>query len=228
MNLICNSCNIEKSEDLFPIRSNTNDIITYRDSCKECYNEERRLKWKSQKEQKPKVFVSDLPEEIWKEIEGWESLYLISNKGRVKSIIGRYGFEKLLKPIKKRGYLSVNLSYNGRLNQEGIHVLVAYAFIENPLNKPEVNHINGDKEDNTVDNLEWVTKSENQLHAVRTGLRKVLKGEKHPFCKLTDATVRAIFISSLSVRDLSVKYHISKSHIRDIKSKKYRADAIID
>lgn len=100
-------------------------------------------------------------EEIWKPIEGYEKRYKISNLGNVKRLF-RY-HEKVLKLcLKKSGYLYVHLNdKNFR-----VHRLVAKAFIKNPQNKPDVNHKNGIKTDNTVFNLEWVTRSENTKHAI--------------------------------------------------------------
>jgi len=75
----------------------------------------------------------------------------------------------LLKPKRQRnGYLSVKINRK----DYRIHRLVALAFLDNPLNKPDVNHINGNKEDNRLENLEWVTKSDNMLHAYQIGLGK--------------------------------------------------------
>lgn len=79
---------------------------------------------------------------------------------------------RFIKPQSNGRYNKVTLSINGKERQYLVHRLVATAFIPNPDNKPEVNHINGDRFDNRVENLEWVTASENQSHAVRTNLRK--------------------------------------------------------
>lgn len=112
-------------------------------------------------------------EEIWKDIEGYEGLYQVSNMGRVKSLSrmkwsGRGYFktpEKILKarPF-KNGYLYVNLWKDGKMKHYTIHRLVSQAFIPNPNNLPQVNHIDENKENNCVDNLEWVTCKENLNH----------------------------------------------------------------
>ena len=89
--------------------------------------------------------------EIWKDIEGYEGLYQVSNCGRVRSLW--LGKEKVLQPVKhKNGYLFVSL---GRKKIISIHRLVAEAFIPNPDNLPQVNHRDENKENNNVDNLEW-------------------------------------------------------------------------
>lgn len=113
--------------------------------------------------------------EIWKDIEGYEGLYQISNFGRVKSLPKKngnsYQEERILKPKNNQGYMQVNLYKNKKCKSIVIHRMVAKAFIKNEYNKREVNHIDGNKANNRVDNLEWCTPSENQKHAYRIGLK---------------------------------------------------------
>lgn len=102
--------------------------------------------------------------EIWKPIEGWEGLYEVSNLGNVKSFCK--GKERFLRPSKKKnGYLQVVLQDNGRKGFFTIHRLVAAAFIPNPNNLPTVNHIDENKENNRVDNLEWMTTQDNVTYS---------------------------------------------------------------
>lgn len=120
-------------------------------------------------------------EVVWLDIAEYEGLYQVSNCGRVKSLPrnGTIKEERMLKPrVSKNGYLYVHLR-NGNISKYvKIHRLVAEAFIPNPDNKPQVNHINGNKLDNTVDNLEWVTASENTMHAFKLGLFTITRDNK--------------------------------------------------
>lgn len=107
-------------------------------------------------------------EEIWKDVEGFEGLYQISSRGRLKSF-KQYKEGKILRLTnKKGGYFSFVLQGIGHARRSvRIHRLVATAFIPNPDNLPQVNHIDGNKQNNAVENLEWCTASENHRHALK-------------------------------------------------------------
>lgn len=115
--------------------------------------------------------------EIWKDIENYEGSYLVSNCGRIKSLKnGETRKDKILKFIKNKcGYLYVNLYKNNKYKSKTIHRLVAQAFIPNLNNLPQINHIDGNKENNNISNLEWCTRSENIKHAYKNGLHKINK-----------------------------------------------------
>ena len=110
--------------------------------------------------------------EEWRPIKDYEGLYEVSNMGRVKNLNYKgSGKEKILKNIKRRkGYLMVILTKNGKRRGFLVHRLVAEAFIPNPNNLPEVNHIDRDRANNHVDNLEWVTHSDNMKHSYKLGI----------------------------------------------------------
>ena len=116
------------------------------------------------------------PAEEWCDIEGYEGLYQISSLGRVKSLArhGR-GDHILSQCINPYGYPTVSLLKEGKLSTRPVHRLVAIAFIPNQMGKPEVNHIDGNKTNAKVGNLEWITKSENAAHACKLGLRDLEK-----------------------------------------------------
>lgn len=107
-------------------------------------------------------------EEVWKEAKGYEGFYEISSKGRIKNKKGEI-LRPALTPV---GYFRASLAKKKIKKNHLIHRMVAEAFIENPDDKPIVNHINSNRLDNFVENLEWATASENLIHAYESGYKK--------------------------------------------------------
>lgn len=188
----------------------------------------------------PKGFnTSSLENEVWKEIPNTYGLLFISNKGRAKrktkrgvSINGRptHYREQILKlhPV-GQGYVNLTAFYEtegGKINiNTRLHRLVALAFIPNTENKPFINHIDGNKLNNSVENLEWCTQQENVDHALKIGLIKTGK-ESNNGRKLTQADVdfiRCNFIPFENNTWLWKKYKISPTHLKNIvKNKKWK------
>lgn len=130
-----------------------------------------------------------MAQEIWKDIKGFENLYQVSNKGEIRSLnhYGSNGSSTILykgRTIKKwldskKNYLMATLSYGkGTKKNVLVHRVVAQTFLSNIDDKKEVNHINGIKTDNRVENLEWVTSKENKEHAYNNGLYDTAKFRK--------------------------------------------------
>ena len=169
--------------------------------------------------------------EIWKDIAGYEGLYQASNLGQIKTL-SRVVFrpqsnlpvkERILKQqLNKNGYLQVTISVQAIRKCLYVHRLVLSAF--KGQSNLDCNHVDGNKVNNRLDNLEFVTKSENSLHAYKTGLvpiRNMPKGIKHHRAKVTEEIVTEIRKSS--TEDLNFicnKYNVSKSTYHKIKSKK--------
>lgn len=121
--------------------------------------------------------------EIWRDIPGFEGLYQASNLGNIKSLnFNKSCIEKELSKYKCRGYLGVKLTKNGIGKNYLVHRLVIWAFKGLNLNY-EINHKDGNKQNNNINNLEYCTRSENVLHAYRTGLKKAKSGINHPRAK---------------------------------------------
>lgn len=146
------------------------------------------------------------------------TMYEVSNLGNIKNSNTQ---NILHHSITKKGYHLVKLYFGGGLHSShSVHRLVALAFIENPENKPTVNHINGIKSNNAVSNLEWATFSEQELHAFKNDLNH--KGENHPAAKLTDDIVRNICVmlqDNKSIPTISKSLNIAEYYMKPIINK---------
>lgn len=126
--------------------------------------------------------------ELWKDIKGYEGLYQVSTKGNVRSLNWRnHGFVKNLYLKKQnRGYLQVELAKNGKTKMFMVHRLVAEAFLKNPEDYPCVNHLNEEKQDNRVENLEWCSASTNVKYSLEKHRDRVTNRRYHTsHCRLT-------------------------------------------
>ena len=187
-----------------------------------------------------KDMIEDLEGEIWKDIVGYDGLYQISNLGRVKNLSKIWWMDKnnthrrykpdtiIFNRIDNLGY-SICTLYKNSIGTKRIriHRLVAEAFIPNPDNKPCVNHINGIKNDNRIENLEWCTYSENIQHAYDNGLKISKNGKDHHHwnkqptnLKLSEEQVIEIRNSCLKQYELAEIYNVHQCTISRIKNKK--------
>lgn len=119
------------------------------------------------------------PKEIWKDVEGYEGLYQVSNLGRIRSLDRVVIVKgKIMSPINRNGYSRIRLNKDGKGQNFAIHRLVASAFLPNPENLPEVNHKNEIKSDNNVENLEWCSTKYNCNYGtkVKRQVEKISKG----------------------------------------------------
>jgi predicted XRE-type DNA-binding protein len=173
--------------------------------------------------------------EIWKDIKGFEGIYQVSNQGKVKSLerktfnngtktVNKIKEKILKKPLDKNGYVRYCFFKDNQRFSLIEHRLVAIAFIPNPGNKPQINHKDGVKTNNSVNNLEWVTPRENTIHAILNGLSFQVGGEKHHMSKLTLKQVKEIFeiykTEKITQKKLADIYNVSQSQINRILNKK--------
>ena len=156
--------------------------------------------------------------EEFRDVPGFEDYFKISNLGNLFSKRSN----RILRQNKTaNGYMTVGTKIGGRQGYSvclRVHRLVAQAFIENPENKPYVNHIDGVKDNNNKNNLEWVTAKENTAHAVTSRLISVPTGSKNKSCKLTKEDVEYVIMhTDKSNLTLAKELNVSKNTIRSIR-----------
>lgn len=174
-------------------------------------------------------------EEIWKDVPFYEGIYCVSNLGNVKSLArlksNQYNsFEKPESILKfrrtKKGYYNVMLYKNGNSKSFPVHRLVLMAFDRLPKEKEQGNHINGIKNDNRLENLEWTNNSGNQLHAFAMGLNKPRYGEDNNKTKLTKEQVLMIReeyqfgVRGFGAYSMGKRYGVGKAAILSIIKRK--------
>jgi hypothetical protein len=153
---------------------------------------------------------------IWKDIDGYEGLYKISNDAKVWNC-KRKMFQK--KSLGTHGYRFVNIGKDGKRSNPLIHRLVAAAFIPNPDNKPYINHKDGHKLNNKLENLEWCTHKENICHAVAMQLKPSMKGGSNYWnCKLTTDQIYELMRvkDTMTVYELAEKFNVTHVNISAI------------
>lgn len=174
--------------------------------------------------------ISDIPNEIWLPVPGFENEYDVSNMGRIRSHTRRvWNYTKpgrILKPhAKENGYLNVALSNDSMKQKHAyVHRLVATAFLPNPENLAEVNHKNFNKQDNRVENLEWCSSKENKAH-FRSGQYARIADQKKSRT-LTNKSIQyiidhknevlSLYDTGISIKEVSEKVGIGRDMVRDI------------
>jgi len=161
--------------------------------------------------------------EKWKNIDDTNGYYLVSNKGRVKSLKSNAleGGVILKLQTCKKGYQRVGLSINKKPKLYSVHRLVAIAFVKNHNNKEQVNHIDGVKTNNNVENLEWCTNQENMNHAIgvlNTYEKNQVKGEAVNFAVLTEEQVKLIpeYLLTKTAKQISIELGVGHTTITEI------------
>ncbi|MCY0910840.1 NUMOD4 domain-containing protein [Massilia antarctica] len=173
-------------------------------------------------------------QETWKAIPGCEAFYEASDLGRVRSLdrlittsTGKARLSRgrvLIPQLTGRRYPAVSISLNGAVKSISIHRMVARTFLPNPKLFPEINHIDGNRENNATSNLEWCTRAQNNDHAIDTGLKPPVKGQDHGRAVLTEVNVleiRARHSKGESMKHLACIFSVSTQSIHGIVRRKY-------
>lgn len=167
--------------------------------------------------------------ENWQPVKGYEGIYDVSDWGNVRRVYKGFAptpYKLLVLRLDKKGYQTVGLSHEGKCKRCFVHRLVAFAFLgDSPAGKPEVNHINGVRDDNQRGNLEWCSHAENIRHSVYV-LRNIVppaapikRGSENGASSLTEQDVteiRALYAGGMKQRDIAEKYSVTQTHISRI------------
>lgn len=173
-----------------------------------------------------------MKKEVWKDIPGYEGKYQASTLGKIRSL--NYNNEKhckILSPARNlKGYLQLNLRINGQVRCKKVHRLVAETFIQNLQNRPQVNHINGVKDDNRVENLEWCTNLENTQHSwIFLNRKSPIKGKfgrlHHNSIPVKMYNINGNFIREYESRTMAAReLNLSSGHISEVVKNKRRQE----
>lgn len=236
----CYVCKIDKP--LSEFHNSKQGKLGKNSNCIACAKAKHDVKYNIKRDEwikKANEKAKDLEGEIWKEVEGFKGEYEVSNFGRVKSLPKNrvmFGYLKLmpirimsLKSKDTCGYLQVSLtkmSGNKKRTMKLIHRLVAQAFIPNPLNKLEVNHIDTNKLNNNVTNLEWLTRDEHVIHTNKNISFNRVIGNTHWKSKVNEKIViemREKYKSGnyVSFAQLGREYGLNRHHTADIIHRKH-------
>jgi hypothetical protein len=170
--------------------------------------------------------------EIWKDIKGYEGIYQVSNRARIKRlerIIRKKGDvnhtklnEIIMKQSDCRGYKVVGLTKESKKRRYYVHRLVATAFLLNEYELPCINHKDGCKSNNNLKNLEWCTAAENRNHALLTGLARSVTGSDHGNAKFIEHDIKIIFKMAkfISMSKIALIYGVQTNAISDILQRK--------